>query len=153
MVEARRQYLRRLSQLRAAVRDTIRQQREAMFYRHPDPVRAGRTWASPGRAVPRAAAGAARRPGRPPAGSDQPGVEPAGAGGTRRVRSARPFAATRRRAASSGGADDLLGLSPLTRRVPDAEVFQPDPPGGPVLTRSAEKGYQPTEPVALPGTG
>ncbi|GAA3398963.1 type VII secretion protein EccCa [Cryptosporangium minutisporangium] len=37
MVEARRQYLRRLSQLRAAVRDTIRQQREAMFYRHPDP--------------------------------------------------------------------------------------------------------------------
>ncbi|MFG1922432.1 type VII secretion protein EccCa [Cryptosporangium sp. NPDC048952] len=37
MVAARRQYLRRLSQLRAAVRITIRQQREAMFYRHPDP--------------------------------------------------------------------------------------------------------------------
>ncbi|GAA0281536.1 type VII secretion protein EccCa [Cryptosporangium japonicum] len=37
MVAARRQYLRRLSQLRAAVRITIRQQQEAMFYRHPDP--------------------------------------------------------------------------------------------------------------------
>ncbi|MBB2941768.1 S-DNA-T family DNA segregation ATPase FtsK/SpoIIIE [Actinoplanes lutulentus] len=37
MVEARRQYLRHLSQLRAQLRDTIRQQREALYYRNPDP--------------------------------------------------------------------------------------------------------------------
>src|SRR3954454_8459083 len=37
MIDARRQYLRRLSQLRAQVRTTIRQQREAIHYRHPDP--------------------------------------------------------------------------------------------------------------------
>ena len=37
MIDARRQYMRRLSQLRAQVRTTIRQQREAIFYRHPDP--------------------------------------------------------------------------------------------------------------------
>ena len=37
MIETRRQYMRQLSQLRAAVRATITQQREAMFYRHPDP--------------------------------------------------------------------------------------------------------------------
>jgi S-DNA-T family DNA segregation ATPase FtsK/SpoIIIE len=37
MVEARRQYMRRLSQQRAKVRTTIRQQREALYYRHPDP--------------------------------------------------------------------------------------------------------------------
>src|SRR5436305_3794821 len=37
MIDARRQYMRRLSQLRAQVRATIRQQREAIYYRHPDP--------------------------------------------------------------------------------------------------------------------
>jgi S-DNA-T family DNA segregation ATPase FtsK/SpoIIIE len=37
MVDARRQYMRRLSQLRAQVRATIRAQREAIHYRHPDP--------------------------------------------------------------------------------------------------------------------
>jgi S-DNA-T family DNA segregation ATPase FtsK/SpoIIIE len=37
MVEARRQYMRRLSQLRAQVRATIREQREAISYRHPEP--------------------------------------------------------------------------------------------------------------------
>jgi S-DNA-T family DNA segregation ATPase FtsK/SpoIIIE len=37
MAAARRQYLKRLSQLRADVHETIRQQREALFYRHPDP--------------------------------------------------------------------------------------------------------------------
>jgi S-DNA-T family DNA segregation ATPase FtsK/SpoIIIE len=37
MVEVRRQYMRRLSQLRAQVRQTIRQQREALHYRHPQP--------------------------------------------------------------------------------------------------------------------
>ncbi|SBW21691.1 cell division protein FtsK [Candidatus Protofrankia californiensis] len=50
MIEARRQYMRRLSQLRAQVRNTIRQQREAIHYRHPDPsalwstVMSGRLW-------------------------------------------------------------------------------------------------------------
>jgi DNA segregation ATPase FtsK/SpoIIIE, S-DNA-T family len=50
MIETRRQYMRRLSQLRAQVRNTIRQQREAVFYRHPDPqdlwalVNGGRLW-------------------------------------------------------------------------------------------------------------
>jgi DNA segregation ATPase FtsK/SpoIIIE, S-DNA-T family len=38
MIEARRQYMRRLAQLRAQVRSTIRQQREAIHYRHPDPA-------------------------------------------------------------------------------------------------------------------
>jgi S-DNA-T family DNA segregation ATPase FtsK/SpoIIIE len=38
MIEARRQYLRRLAQLRAQVRGTIRQQREAVQYRHPEPA-------------------------------------------------------------------------------------------------------------------
>jgi len=37
MIESRRQYLRHLSQLRAQVRNAIRQQREAMYYRNPDP--------------------------------------------------------------------------------------------------------------------
>ena len=37
MIESRRRYMRRLAQLRAQVRATIRQQREAIFYRHPDP--------------------------------------------------------------------------------------------------------------------
>src|SRR5207248_10030573 len=37
MIEARRQYMRTLSHQRAQVRKTIRQQREALFYRHPDP--------------------------------------------------------------------------------------------------------------------
>ena len=36
MIEARRQYMRHLAQLRAQVRATIRQQREAIYYRHPD---------------------------------------------------------------------------------------------------------------------
>ncbi len=50
MIEARRQYLRHLSQLRAQVRNAIRQQREAMYYRNPDPdtlwtlVDGGRLW-------------------------------------------------------------------------------------------------------------
>ncbi|MEU0462576.1 type VII secretion protein EccCa [Amycolatopsis sp. NPDC006131] len=39
MIANRRRYMRRLSQLRAQVRDTIDQQRKAMFYRHPDPSR------------------------------------------------------------------------------------------------------------------
>ena len=47
---ARRRYLRRLSQLRAQVRQTAHQQRRAMFYRHPDPeklwstVQSSRLW-------------------------------------------------------------------------------------------------------------
>jgi S-DNA-T family DNA segregation ATPase FtsK/SpoIIIE len=50
MVEARRQYLRHLSQLRAQVRDTISRQREALYYRNPDPetlwtfTDSGRLW-------------------------------------------------------------------------------------------------------------
>ncbi|RKN17934.1 type VII secretion protein EccCa [Micromonospora musae] len=50
MIESRRQYMRRLAQLRAQVRATIRQQREALHYRHPDPdalwstVTSGRLW-------------------------------------------------------------------------------------------------------------
>ncbi|MEV4275872.1 type VII secretion protein EccCa [Actinoplanes xinjiangensis] len=50
MIEARRQYLRHLSQLRAQVRNTIRQQREALYYRNPDPetlwtfTDSGRLW-------------------------------------------------------------------------------------------------------------
>jgi len=50
MIEARRQYMRRLTQLRAQVRATIRQQREAIFYRHPEPdalwstAASGRLW-------------------------------------------------------------------------------------------------------------
>jgi S-DNA-T family DNA segregation ATPase FtsK/SpoIIIE len=50
MVENRRQYMRRLSQQRAQVRNTIRQQREAIHYRHPDPealwstAGSGRMW-------------------------------------------------------------------------------------------------------------
>ncbi|KHD76633.1 type VII secretion protein EccC [Actinoplanes utahensis] len=50
MIEARRQYLRHLSQLRAQVRATIRQQREALYYRNPDPATlwtftdSGRLW-------------------------------------------------------------------------------------------------------------
>lgn len=39
MIASRRQYMRRLSQLRAQVRETIDSQRHAMFYRHPDPAR------------------------------------------------------------------------------------------------------------------
>ncbi|GLY64813.1 type VII secretion protein EccCa [Amycolatopsis taiwanensis] len=38
MIANRRRYMRRLSQLRTQVRDTIDQQRRAMFYRHPDPA-------------------------------------------------------------------------------------------------------------------
>jgi S-DNA-T family DNA segregation ATPase FtsK/SpoIIIE len=37
MAANRRRYLRKLSQLRAQVRETIARQRRAMFYRHPDP--------------------------------------------------------------------------------------------------------------------
>jgi DNA segregation ATPase FtsK/SpoIIIE, S-DNA-T family len=37
MIEARRQFMRTLSHLRAQVVKTITQQREALFYRHPDP--------------------------------------------------------------------------------------------------------------------
>lgn len=37
MAAARRQYMRHLAQHRRKVRRTIRQQREAMYYRHPDP--------------------------------------------------------------------------------------------------------------------
>ena len=50
MVEARRQYLRHLSQLRAQLRATVRQQREALYYRNPDPATlwgftdSGRLW-------------------------------------------------------------------------------------------------------------
>lgn len=50
MIESRRQYMRGLAQLRAQVRTTIRQQREAIHYRHPDPatlwstVGGGRLW-------------------------------------------------------------------------------------------------------------
>jgi DNA segregation ATPase FtsK/SpoIIIE, S-DNA-T family len=50
MAEARRQYLRRLSQQRAQVLTTIRKQREALSYRHPEPdalwaqVSGGRLW-------------------------------------------------------------------------------------------------------------
>jgi DNA segregation ATPase FtsK/SpoIIIE, S-DNA-T family len=50
MIEARRQYMRRLAQLRAQVRASIRQQREAIHYRHPEPdalwpmVGGGRLW-------------------------------------------------------------------------------------------------------------
>lgn len=39
MMLNRRRYLRRLSQLRAQVRETIHRQRAAMLYRHPDPDR------------------------------------------------------------------------------------------------------------------
>jgi S-DNA-T family DNA segregation ATPase FtsK/SpoIIIE len=45
MIEARRQYMRRLAQQRAQLRATIRQQRDAIHYRHPDP---GALWAVPG---------------------------------------------------------------------------------------------------------
>ncbi|WP_370384331.1 type VII secretion protein EccCa [Catenulispora sp. GAS73] len=50
MIEARRQYMRRLSTQRAQVRDVVRRQREAVHYRHPDPgalwstVNSGRLW-------------------------------------------------------------------------------------------------------------
>ncbi|MEU4427315.1 type VII secretion protein EccCa [Actinoplanes sp. NPDC024001] len=50
MIESRRQYLRHLAQLRAQVRNTIRQQREALYYRNPDPATlwsftdSGRLW-------------------------------------------------------------------------------------------------------------
>ncbi|BCJ32427.1 type VII secretion protein EccC [Actinocatenispora sera] len=50
MIEARRQFMRKLSQLRAQVRNTIEKQREAMYYRHPDPgalwstAASGRLW-------------------------------------------------------------------------------------------------------------
>ncbi|MGA8118189.1 MAG: type VII secretion protein EccCa [Actinocatenispora sp.] len=37
MAATRRQYMRQLSRIRAKVRRTTQQQREAMFYRHPDP--------------------------------------------------------------------------------------------------------------------
>jgi S-DNA-T family DNA segregation ATPase FtsK/SpoIIIE len=46
MIAARRQYMRRLSQLRAQVRTTIAQQREALYYRHPDPEQLWSTAAS-----------------------------------------------------------------------------------------------------------
>ncbi|MFC7533450.1 type VII secretion protein EccCa [Actinoplanes sp. GCM10030250] len=50
MIESRRQYLRHLTRLRAQVRATIKQQREALHYRNPDPgslwsfVDSGRLW-------------------------------------------------------------------------------------------------------------
>ena len=50
MIEARRQYMRRLAELRAQVRGTIKQHREAIYYRHPDPdalwstAASGRLW-------------------------------------------------------------------------------------------------------------
>jgi len=50
MIESRRQYMRRLAQLRAQVRNTIKQQREAIHYRHPEPAvlwstaNSGRLW-------------------------------------------------------------------------------------------------------------
>ncbi len=50
MIAARRAYMRQLSQQRAQVRHTIRAQREAMFYRHPEPdglsstAAGGRRW-------------------------------------------------------------------------------------------------------------
>ncbi|GAA1030208.1 type VII secretion protein EccC [Virgisporangium ochraceum] len=45
MIESRRQYMRTLSHLRAQVVKTITQQREALFYRHPDP---GGLWSAVG---------------------------------------------------------------------------------------------------------
>lgn len=50
MIASRRQYMRRLTQLRAQVRNTIKQHREAIYYRHPDPdalwstASSGRLW-------------------------------------------------------------------------------------------------------------
>ncbi|MEV6346007.1 type VII secretion protein EccCa [Actinoplanes sp. NPDC051851] len=50
MIESRRRYLRHLSLLRAQLRATIRRQREALYYRNPDPetlwtlVGGGRLW-------------------------------------------------------------------------------------------------------------
>ncbi|HEY2791162.1 MAG TPA: type VII secretion protein EccCa, partial [Micromonosporaceae bacterium] len=50
MIEARRGYMRKLSQVRAQVRNTIGKQREAIYYRHPDPealwstAASGRLW-------------------------------------------------------------------------------------------------------------
>jgi S-DNA-T family DNA segregation ATPase FtsK/SpoIIIE len=50
MIESRRQYMRKLTQQRAQVRNTIRQQREAIHYRHPNPdalwstASSGRLW-------------------------------------------------------------------------------------------------------------
>ncbi|MFC7548789.1 type VII secretion protein EccCa [Plantactinospora sp. GCM10030261] len=50
MIEARRQYMRQLSQMRAQIRITIREQQEAVHYRHPAPemlwstVTGGRLW-------------------------------------------------------------------------------------------------------------
>ncbi|MGH3664189.1 MAG: type VII secretion protein EccCa, partial [Micromonosporaceae bacterium] len=38
MIEARRDYMRRLAQTRRTIRVAIRDQRQAMFYRHPDPA-------------------------------------------------------------------------------------------------------------------
>lgn len=43
MALSRRRYLRRLSQLRTQIRETIGKQRAAMFYRHPDP---GQLWST-----------------------------------------------------------------------------------------------------------
>ncbi|MGH3715509.1 MAG: type VII secretion protein EccCa [Micromonosporaceae bacterium] len=37
LIEARRDYMRRLAQTRRTIRTNIREQRQAMFYRHPDP--------------------------------------------------------------------------------------------------------------------
>jgi ESX secretion system protein EccC len=50
MIEARRQYMRKLTQQRAQVREAIRQQRQAIHYRHPEPdvlwstASSGRLW-------------------------------------------------------------------------------------------------------------
>ncbi|MEV6306872.1 type VII secretion protein EccCa [Actinoplanes sp. NPDC051861] len=50
MIESRRQYLRHLARLRVQVRAAIRQQREALYYRNPDPATlwsltdSGRLW-------------------------------------------------------------------------------------------------------------
>jgi S-DNA-T family DNA segregation ATPase FtsK/SpoIIIE len=43
MILNRRRYMRRLSQLRTQVRDTVTRQRDAMFHRHPDP---GQLWST-----------------------------------------------------------------------------------------------------------
>jgi len=43
MIEQRRDYMRRLAQTRRTIRSNIRDQRQAMFYRHPDP---GALWST-----------------------------------------------------------------------------------------------------------
>src|SRR5262249_56056986 len=89
MAETRRQYLRRLSQQRAQALATIRRQREALAYRHPEPqavwavTAQARRWAR-GRGGPalRPARGGvgpqgAATPPRPPPARPAPPPEPA----------------------------------------------------------------------------